>query len=106
MGTREAYLERMDTELRRWNSRLDDLIAKVGVAKAEVKLEMQEALDRLRLKREATSRHLGQLRDASADAFAEIEKGASRAFDDLQGALETAGEKFGKLVRATEMHSV
>ena len=53
MGLKEAYQEKIEAQIREWNAKLDEYKAKADKAKADVKIQMYQQMDRLRAQKEA-----------------------------------------------------
>ena len=52
MGKKEAYIEKLEAQLREWSSKIDELQARADKAKADVKLEYEKQIGELRTKQE------------------------------------------------------
>ena len=52
MGKKEAYIEKLEAQLREWSSKIDELKARADKAKADVKLEYEKQIGELRTKQE------------------------------------------------------
>lgn len=95
MGQKEAYLEKMDAQLREWKGRLDVLVAQADQTKADAKIEYHNRVKEMRKQRKELERRLDELRKAGEDGWkdvqARIEKGRrdlDKSIQDLQRKLE------------------
>jgi hypothetical protein len=87
---RQAYQEKADAELRAWNARVDELLAKAAAAKAAGKIEYHDKLEKLRRQREDVGDKLESLKASSSEAWEEMKNGFEEAHRDLSTAFHTA----------------
>jgi hypothetical protein len=78
MSKRDAYIEKMKTQLDEVNSKMDELEAKAKVAKADARDKYKEEMNKLRLQSKHAVAKLDELKAASEDGWeamvAEMEK--------------------------------
>ena len=96
MGLKEAYIEKLDAQLRQWNAQIDLLKAKADKAEAGAKIELHKQLNTVRAQQEAAQAKLKELRAVSEDAWETLKDGAERAWRELKVAVESAASKFNK----------
>ena len=94
MELKEAYQEKMRSELKVWQAKIDVLKAKADQAGTEQKIRYYEQIESLRMKQQQVHRKLDDLRNASESAWDEVKAGVEFAWEDLKMAVERAADKF------------
>ena len=94
MKTREAYIDRMAAQLKKWSARLDVMAAKAGSAADEAKAGLKKQVELLKKKEQAAVASLAKLKESTVDAGGEIAGGVEKAWDDFKEAMHSAGDKF------------
>jgi chromosome segregation ATPase len=90
MGRKEAYIEKLEAQLREWSSKIDELKARADKAKTDVKLEYEEKIGELRARQETVRNKLQELKDSSGEAWEGIRDGLEKAWDELKNAVSGA----------------
>lgn len=93
MGTKAAFEQKMDAELREWQARIDVLKAKADQAEASQRLKYHEEIEALRTHLAETREKLDALRATSKDAWEDVKGGAEQSWRDLRSAFERAAAK-------------
>lgn len=78
----EKTIEKMDAQLRQWNAKLDELVARTVAAGQGVKLDARKRFDELKL----------ALEDAQ-ERLAEVKKAGAGQWESLRAALEAAWKR-------------
>jgi TolA-binding protein len=91
---REAYQEEMQQHLDDLNEEMARWREKLDKAAATAKEEMRVQLKNLEKQREAAAERLRELGKSSGPAWAEMNEGFRRAYEDLKSAAQKAREKF------------
>jgi hypothetical protein len=94
MGAQDDYQKKMDAQLHEWQAKIEVLKAKAEKAEAEQKIKYHEEIETLRKLQQQVEAKLDQLRNAGSGAWDELKSGVDRAVQDLQGAVESALDKF------------
>lgn len=94
MGTKEAYQQKLDAQLKIWNAEIEKWEAKSERAAAEAKIQYFEALESLKGKRHVFREKLHQAREASAEAWVGLKAGVEAAWEEFKTAYERAAAKF------------
>ncbi len=95
MGTsKEAYQEKLEAQLREWTAKIAELKAKADKAKAEVKMEYVEQIEKLRIQQAAAEAKLQELRQSGEQAWEDLKPGLERAWKELKTAVDHARSKF------------
>jgi uncharacterized coiled-coil DUF342 family protein len=96
MKSREEYIDKLAAQLKEWSAKIDDLQSKAHVAKADAKTEYENQIRQLKIKRDAATQKLQELKGASNEAWDTLKAGAETAWADLEKAFAAAKEKFKK----------
>jgi len=94
MTTRHEYIEKLKNKLDEWDADIDELEAKAGKTKADVKFELEDQITSLRLKRDIASLKLSEIKDASEEAWEDVKQGTEEAWSNLKDAIEKARSHF------------
>lgn len=94
MESREAYIRRLEAQLKEWSVKIGQWAARAEHAEERVKQEYAKQIAELRAKQEAAQAKLKELRAASEEAWAALKDGVEHAWQDLKTAYETALSKF------------
>ncbi len=95
MGTsKEAYQEKLEAQLREWTAKIAELKAKADKAKAEVKMEYVEQIEKLRIQQAAAEAKLQELRQSGEQAWEDLKPGLERAWKELKTAVDHARSRF------------
>jgi predicted trehalose synthase len=92
-GKRDAYVERLKSQLDEWNASIDRLEETARVAKSEAQLEYRERLATLRAKRDNLREKIGEVQKASEDAWEILKDGVEKAQSELKSALDEAKQR-------------
>jgi len=84
MALKEAYQEKVETQLREWTAKINELKAKADGAKADAKIEMYKRIEVLRAKQEVAQAKFQELKQRGADKWEEIRTSLDKAMDDLK----------------------
>jgi len=94
MGLKEAYQDKMEAQLKEWQTKIDLLKAKADKAQADQKVKYYEKVETLRMKQMAANEKLKEIRKASEGAWEDLKAGMEMAWEDLKLAIEEATKKF------------
>jgi nucleotide-binding universal stress UspA family protein len=93
---RNAYVDRVEAELREWGVQLDVFKAKAEKSKAEVKMKYLEQVQELKKKQEVARQKLNELRESGDEAWGDFKKGVEEALGEMKKALKQAASRFKK----------
>jgi hypothetical protein len=79
---------KMETHLKAWGLKLDELAAAVEASGSEAKSEYRKQLDDLKLKHYAVKLKLDALKDAGSDKWEVFKKEAEGVWNDIEGAFK------------------
>jgi hypothetical protein len=94
MGLKEAYQQKMDAQLKEWSVDIDQLKAKAGSAKADLKVAYEKQLAELRAKHGEGRTKLDEIKESSGDAWEELKTGTDHVLNEIQAHLKSAKDKF------------
>ena len=94
MDEKSAYRQKLEARLDQWRAEIDRLQAKATEASADVRLEYEEQVEKLRGQQEEARAKLKELDDAGGEAWKDLKNGIEKAWDDLGDAVKSAGERF------------
>jgi len=92
--TKDAYKQKLNSQLKEWNAQINLLVAKVENAASDVKLKYAQELDEIKAKQHEAAQKLKELEDASGDAWEKLKVGADKVWDDLRTGIAQAISKF------------
>jgi hypothetical protein len=90
MGMKEEYLEKIESQIKEWTGKVNELQARADEAAAEVKMEMDRHIQNLRVKLGETQRKLTEVREASAETWVTFRASLDQSLKDLQHVWEEA----------------
>jgi chromosome segregation ATPase len=90
---RNAYLGKMEDQLRAFDQKLHDLRVQLEGAKESVRDDVTSLVEQSRSKLDAVRDQLGELRKAGDDAFDDMKTAFERAWSDLRQSFEDARGK-------------
>ena len=90
MDEKLVYLEKMQTQLNEWVTKIDALIGKADKATAPKRAEYQKQIQALQAKKKIAEEKLQILKTAGGDVW----RDAKEAMDKISGDIRTALNKF------------
>lgn len=94
MSMKEAYQNKLQSQLDKCNAEISQLKAKADKAGADVKLEYHKQIQDIKIKQDAAKQKLVELGNAKDDAWEDIKAGADNAWHALGDAVEKATARF------------
>ena len=93
-SAKEAFQQRLEAQLQEWDTRLDELKAKVRDAGSELRADYEKQLETLAAKRDALQTKALELRKRTEDAWEDLKSGTEKAWDDMRETLNRIGSRF------------
>lgn len=87
MGEKEAYIKKMNAQIREWKADLDKTVAQFDKAKAGAEIEYHKRAKQLNKKRKELEQELAKLQKAGEQGWEEIQARADKTWKDIQGGL-------------------
>ena len=94
MIDRNTYVETLKAQLEQWNAQIDLLEARAKAARAEGQKAFEEQVGVLRSQRDTLNDRLRDLRQASEDAWGDLQGGVDQAFDSFRQSVKQAMSRF------------
>ena len=94
MDKKQAYVEKMQSQLKEWSLEIDRLKAKADEAKAEAKIEYAKRVEELRAMHENASKKLDELKASSDVAWEDLKTGIDASWSALSSAIKSAFSHF------------
>jgi uncharacterized coiled-coil DUF342 family protein len=96
MTKREEYIEKLNTQLKKWDEEIDKLEGKAGEFGAEAKDKYREQMQALRAQRDVAMKKMQELGAASESAWQQMATGMNQAWEAMKTAMEKAAASFTK----------
>jgi len=90
MEKRNAYLEKLEENLKEFNTKLDEIKAIAAEAQDDLKAEYRSQVQELETKRDNYAIKFGQLKEASGQAWDDLKVGTERTWSELKYTIEVA----------------
>ncbi|WP_421878678.1 coiled coil domain-containing protein [Pacificispira sp.] len=94
MALRDAYLDKLDAQLRESQAEIQRLTAKANSARADARIVVEEKIAELHARQEALTRRVESLRNAGDDAWQDLVSGAETAWSELRSSVRSASQRF------------
>jgi septal ring factor EnvC (AmiA/AmiB activator) len=94
MEDRKSYLQKMADQLKQWDTKIDELKAKVVKTKAESKAGLLNQIDDLNAKKETTSDKLKQLQAAGEGTWDDMKAGLEKSWIDFKSTFSKVSTRF------------
>lgn len=94
MESKEAYRQKIETQLKEWAESIEELKKKAGKAAGDLKADHESEIKTLIDKKNAMQKQLKEFMATSDDAWKIMKKGLEKAADDLKKAFAKARKKF------------
>jgi hypothetical protein len=91
---RKAYEEKIDAQLKEWNTEIALLNAKADKAKAEAKIEYYKTIETLQGKQDKARMKLQEIRTTSDDGWEDLKTGAENVWTEVNSAFQSAATRF------------
>lgn len=96
MMNREEYVEKLKTQIDRWNAEAARWEAQMKQAEGKMREEYARELNAVQSRRDEVLYQMKLLQNASADAWSEMMKGTDEAWKRMQEAFSSARTHFDK----------
>lgn len=88
MEKMEGNVGRMETQLKHWGAKLDELVAKAEKAGAGMKIDHRKRIDDLKAKYQVAQSRLGELKAAGSEKWEVLKTGVESAWNELEAAFK------------------
>ena len=83
----ESHLGKLETQLRTWGARLEEMVARVEAARTQAGGDYRKRLDELKAKYKVAEKRFGELRKAGSGKWETFQGGIESAWNDLETAF-------------------
>ncbi len=90
MPDREAFVEKLEAQMREWSARLEDLKARVRKVTSARRAEYAKQIAALQSRRDEATEKIRELRGAGEHAWEELREAAEKAWQEMAVGLEGA----------------
>lgn len=94
MSNKDAYAKKIEAKLEQWSAELDGLKARAKEADADARIELNNEIDNLKVKKRAAEDKLQEFRSAGEDAWEDLKHGMEGALAALDKAVSSARSRF------------
>jgi hypothetical protein len=91
---RKAYEEKIDAQLKEWNTEIALLNAKADKAKAEAKVEYYKTIETLQGMQDKARMKLQEIRTTGDDIWDDLKTSAENVWAEVNSAFQSAATKF------------
>lgn len=93
-AAKQAFLDRLETELREFDAKLKTLAGKARGAKKAVRTRYENQIGALAEQRAAADQKLRELKDRSGAAWEDLKGGAEKLWQELRQTVEQMASRF------------
>lgn len=90
MTKRDAYIEKLNAQLKEWSASIDVLKARADKASADLKIGYTKQLDDLKAKQKVAQGKIDDLKAAGDDAWDGVQTAVEKAWADIKSAFDRA----------------
>jgi chromosome segregation ATPase len=94
MTRKETYQQKLQAQLDVWKAEISKLEARASQLEGEARIALLEQIEDLHANRKAITKKMEKLRDASDDAWQDIQTGIDGAWRNLDNAVRAAVSRF------------
>jgi uncharacterized coiled-coil DUF342 family protein len=94
MGTKEAYQEKIEAQIKEWSAKIKEYKAKADKASAETKVQMYQRIDQLRAQKETAQQKLSEIRASSGESWQALKAGSEKILGEMKKTWEEMKSKF------------
>lgn len=94
MSMKDAYQQKLQSQLDEWHAEIDQLKAKANAAEADTKIEYEKEIEELEAMQATANEKLDHLKNASDDAWEDLKAGMDNAWSSIERSLNSARSRF------------
>jgi hypothetical protein len=94
MTTKQAFQQKLEAQLKEWDLKLAELIAKTQGAKAKIRAKIESEIADLSSKRGVAQTTLRELRERTEGAWEDLKTGAEKTWKEMYEALDRVVSRF------------
>jgi chromosome segregation ATPase len=92
MGRKEQYLEKLETQLKEWKTKIDQLNATANKIPENAKLKYEEQMAKLKTQYVVTQTKLQALKESSTGAWEHLKTGVEGAIGEFKKLLDSSNQ--------------
>ncbi len=93
MVRKKSFQKKVETQLKKWKSSIDELKSRVDQAEASAKIALRDQMDSLHERREKAEKLLEDLKAVSEEAWENVKTGADHAWGELSRTAKKTASK-------------
>ncbi len=94
MDKKDAYREKLDTQLKEWKAKIDQLETKLSSLSSDAKNELIKEIEDLRKRKTVVREKWNELQKTGGEAWDKLKDGAEKASVELKEKLEKVISRF------------
>lgn len=94
MGLREAYLDRVEAQIKEWDADFEKMKAKAQIASAEARIEYYNKVEGLKARSDQFKTEFARVKESSGEAWEELKGGLDKAYNELSSTFSDFKETF------------
>lgn len=94
MATKDQFKEKMETQFKEWQAEIDRLMAQSERAKAELRDEYRQQIEKLRDLQDDAWDQYEKVQDATEETWEAVRQNAEKQWHDFEDQLKSFAEKF------------
>ena len=94
MGKKDEYLATMESQMKQWDTAVDQLASKGAQMSEEARTAYEKQLKALRADRDLAYSKMQELRQANESAWQHMQAGMESAWTSMQNALDKAMKQY------------
>lgn len=96
VGMRQAYQEKLETQLKEWSAKIEDLKARAEKATTEARVELNKQVEKMRGLQESAQTRLKEARGAGGEAWEKLKTGLDKTVGEIKSTWDKVASKFRK----------
>ena len=94
MNDKELYQQKKQAQIDEWRAEVDKLKAKASAMSADAQMKFNDEINALEAQIEKGKSQLGEISNASAEAWESLTAGVESAWDSIATSFKQAADKF------------
>lgn len=98
MGLKEAYLDRVEAQIKEWDADFEKMKAKAQIASAEARIEYYNKLEGMQARADQFKKEFSSFKESSGEAWEELKGGLDKAYNEMSSTFADFKETFTQAV--------
>jgi chromosome segregation ATPase len=95
MSAKQAYVDKIEGQLKEWRASLDKLEAKAQQAEAGARVEYEKQITDLKARSAAVETELKKLKESPDNTWQTLKEGMEKAYNDLKESVQEVTSRIG-----------